>query len=214
MLLGVQEITVKTGMQDFERSFFQEMFLGHWLPNIHNNISKNTKRRKKKRWSGNQWLWSMLLECFLDGSMSKSHCFIIIHISVTSLPQTSGGIKSKEKSSERQMEVWAYKHGNKHDVIYQQHEIYRVREKTENPTKSYVNLKSLYCFLWRGSIGSLWLDREDEEALYKFINTHKQKANTFWLEQLHKIETVKEHFLQFSMIKLKFKVVTTLTPVY
>jgi len=50
MLLGVQEITVKTGMQDFERSFFQEMFLGHWLPNIHNNnISKNTKRRKKKR---------------------------------------------------------------------------------------------------------------------------------------------------------------------
>ena len=118
-------------MRDFERSFFQELFLGHWVPNIHNNnISKNTKRRKKKRWTGKQWLWRMLLECFLDGSMSKSllqsHCFIIIHISVTSLPHTSGGIKSEEKSGERQMEAWAYKHGNKHDVIYQQHETYQV----------------------------------------------------------------------------------------
>lgn len=185
------------------------MFLGHWLPNIHNNISKNTKRRKKKRWSGQQWLWSMLLECFLDGSMSHHHT----HLCYFSAP------KHLEESNLKRKAVrgkWKYEHtnmGTSNDVIYQQHETYRVREKAENPTKSYVNLKSLYCFLWRGSIGSLWLDREDEEALYKFINTHKQKTNTFWLEQLHKIETVKKHFLQFSMIKLKFKVVTTLTPV-
>lgn len=178
MILGVQEITVKAGMQDFERSFFQELFLGHWVPNIHNNnISKNTKRRKKKRWTGKQWLWRMLLECFLDGSMSKSLLHHHTHLCYFS----SSHIWRNQIWREKRWEA----NGSMSIQTWEQAWCYI-------PTTW--NIPSVYCFLWRGYIGSLWLDREDEEALYKFINPHKQKTNTFWLEQLHKIEREKTFF--------------------